>query len=285
MVGRSFLFKYQLLLKVMNVLNPLVLNFQKETVNYGVVESQVDAATYQLTLLRRNFEDAKQREIALSTGKFPLKFSNEGYDYDKLCELKEKFLIALVNNIKSRFRNMPLISAFQFLNVEHYRSVSTRNRHEYEDFISKYGNDHMQTICEHYSRFMKNVNNVIIKPWIDEKGIMNEWPQVKAILIKSYSNLGNEEAWRAFLLENADLYPNTSRLVRLLLNLPVSTVACERGFSLFKFIKSRSRNRLSGENSDTLLRLSSEVDDPKNFDFAKALLSWKQRKERRGFSS
>ena len=78
------------------------------------------------------------------------------------------------------------------------------------------------------------------------------------------------------------MFPEISKLIRIILIITVSSVPCERGFSSANCIKTRLRNHLLVENLDVLLRI---IEGPPNeeFEFSKALEIYKSTRQHRIF--
>ena len=82
-----------------------------------------------------------------------------------------------------------------------------------------------------------------------------------------------------------ELFPNMNKLFVHALVLPVSTVDCERCFSLMKRVKTTLRNRMSTTTLDALLRIRIEGPDSAEFNFPAAARKWATIRNRRLFNS
>ena len=70
------------------------------------------------------------------------------------------------------------------------------------------------------------------------------------------------------------LYPQLCKLAQICLILPLSTVDCERGFSVMKRVKTPLHNRLNTRTLDVLMMICIEGPDFSSFDFKKAVDDW-----------
>lgn len=61
--------------------------------------------------------------------------------------------------------------------------------------------------------------------------------------------------------ENTRSYPNVTRLVKIALTTPVTSVNCERGFSQYNAIKTDTRNTQTVETANILVMLTTEAPD------------------------
>ena len=75
-------------------------------------------------------------------------------------------------------------------------------------------------------------------------------------------------------------YPLTKKLCHISLCIPITSVPCERGFSLQNRIKVKSRTSLTPENLDMLMKLSVGPDID-SFPYEKAVRHWHREKRQR----
>lgn len=80
-----------------------------------------------------------------------------------------------------------------------------------------------------------------------------------------------------------DTFPNLLKLVQLALTLPLQTADVERGFRAQNLTKTAHRNRMEENTLDNLMTISVEGPAVESFDFNRAVLLWKRKKERRIF--
>ena len=93
--------------------------------------------------------------------------------------------------------------------------------------------------------------------------------------------------WSCVVKFHADTFPkfNLVKLAQLALILPLQTADVERGFSAQNLTKTAHRNRMEAETLDNLMTISVEGPSVESYmyDFNKAVLLWKGKKERRIF--
>ena len=80
------------------------------------------------------------------------------------------------------------------------------------------------------------------------------------------------------------MFPQMAMLISIALIIPVSSVPCERGFSVTNRIKTKLRNRLQIPTVDILLRISIEGPPTDQFDFSRALNQYKSSRQHRIFN-
>ena len=76
------------------------------------------------------------------------------------------------------------------------------------------------------------------------------------------------------------VFPETWKLLNIMMALPVSTATVERTFSQMKLIKTRLRNRLSDSNLEHLMKIAIEGPSISNVDFNEILDIFKQKNRR-----
>ncbi|KAM7388969.1 hypothetical protein PAMP_022970 [Pampus punctatissimus] len=80
---------------------------------------------------------------------------------------------------------------------------------------------------------------------------------------------------------NPDAYSNISKVVRLSPTLPLSSAACERGFSHLNIIKNKYRSRLSHARLSTLMHIHLSKQTTETFDPKQAVELWMETANRR----
>jgi hypothetical protein len=107
-----------------------------------------------------------------------------------------------------------------------------------------------------------------------------EYMAFKLLMLGSYKNFAFKAIAKMVLLRHKDQFPEISKLMEIGLCIPVSSVACERGFSLQNRIKTKLRTRLGDSSIDVLMKLASGP--PRNqFPYHAAVRHWKCEKSRR----
>lgn len=90
----------------------------------------------------------------------------------------------------------------------------------------------------------------------DIEDVNTEWQLLKEQDLTNFSN-DPAEFWEAiFNIKNSlneQMFPNVSKLVKIILTLPHSSAAAERGFSQLSLNKSKLRNRLSIKTCSSIL--------------------------------
>ena len=108
-----------------------------------------------------------------------------------------------------------------------------------------------------------------------------EWPNAK-VLIKQLPQAQQSTAWTDFMADpdRQETFPNLLMVVELVLVLPMSTAACERGFSAMKRIKTDWRSSLSVEMLWKLIYVSIEGPEVAQFQPDRVVQRWLSAGER-----
>ncbi len=77
-----------------------------------------------------------------------------------------------------------------------------------------------------------------------------------------------------------DIFPETFKLMNIILTIPIGTASVERSFSQMKMIKTRLRNRLSHGSLAQLMRIAIEGPDPTLVNFEEILEIFKESNHR-----
>ena len=104
----------------------------------------------------------------------------------------------------------------------------------FSDALRQYGTDEVRTICRHFQTLLVNANCdpvAAIREWLDIKLHVRQIPHVRAIHPLSL--------WQRVSEEDVTMnqYQNILKVIHLASLFPLSTAACERGFSNMKRVK------------------------------------------------
>ena len=111
---------------------------------------------------------------------------------------------------------------------------------------------------------------------IDADQCRSEWKQLRELLQRHQTlrSEGKMQALAKFLLLDANLFPEMSKLMVRACVLPVSTADCERGFSCMNRIVTAQHNRLKTITIDRLIRISIQGPLIEHFKFDQAVEKW-----------
>ena len=114
-----------------------------------------------------------------------------------------------------------------------------------------------------------------------------EWLKLKQVVkVQQYTRASMEQLWNLIAVYHKDDFPNLITLASLALTHPVHTADCERAFSSQNSVTTATRNRLSSDKCDQLMRVMIEGPSPDaeqnelNDYFLRALAEWRTIKDR-----
>ena len=147
------------------------------------------------------------------------------------------FVRSVVHNLNNRFPNVELFKAACIFDPTVLPSSD-------EEFRT-YGEKEVELLCCTYSNLV-NYSKCAL-----------EWDTLKETMKSSYCTYKFQEFILKLVTDESLYvhYPAMSQLAQIVSVFPASTSEVERGFSHQNIIKSRTRNRLSAEHLDQLLRL------------------------------
>ncbi|XP_067684350.1 zinc finger protein 862-like [Haliotis asinina] len=256
--------------------------FQKENIDVALVKVKLDFCVKEL-LKVKSMETGHLKQLSED-------LKNETFKDDhhilktpgfNLQSLVDTFITALVDNILSRFPSDDLLTSFGILSM---RPISFLNEQQLDD----YGQNEIDKLCQHYGEDQtmtwKEDGKTLHKttpPIINSEQTIKEWALLKkVVLAQHYPRDSSCELWQLIHTYHAQDFPNMIKLGQLALTLAVHTAGCERGFSVQNQTLTASRNRMTVQKQDSLMRVKLGP-SRKAFKFEASLNKWKTEKERR----
>ena len=204
-------------------------------------------------------------------------------------KIRKSYLKKLIDNLKSRFEDKSLISAFDVFNpkkiprkemdqnghnIIESTNAGTEEQQDCETFMT-YGNDHITNLSKQYQ---------------DDEGVcssleecLEEWGCFRQYMHDNYKKLKHRDIIKELCSNStiSSIFPNMSVFAQVCRVVPIHTADVERTFSQLKLIKTRIRNRLAESTLDSLLRISIEGSSPEDYPFSDAVKLWAKKKNRR----
>ncbi|CAM4554150.1 unnamed protein product [Leuciscus chuanchicus] len=234
------------ILDIKNILQVTSLRFQQEKLTIGECKDELMVAVGQFTLLMES--EGKYRK---ETG------SHADADRDKINVLR-----ALIHEFECRYESLK--SCDQFLIFD-----PTTWPLEMKDLHS-FGNTTLSNILEKYEANL----------FIDRDSTLREWMRLKQagkrLAASSVHDLVN-----VVKTSNPYSYSNIQKVLLLSLTLPLSSAACERGFSHLNIIKNKYRSHLSDSRLSSLMHILFSKFTTETFDPKAAVDLWMQTASRR----
>lgn len=130
--------------------------------------------------------------------------------------------------------------------------------------LEGYGLREIQTLCKFYGQEQtvhwkeedKVEHEKISEAIINEDATKREWQLAKLVTkAEMYPRDCVWKLWHLLSLYHAAEFPNLLKLAQLVVTSAVHTAGCERGFSVQNQLLTKSRNRLTVEKQNKLMRV------------------------------
>ena len=155
-----------------------------------------------------------------------------------------------------------------------------------ESLLPSYGNSQVQDLADFYGNEATIVfegTSYTSPAVVNKDELLLEWPtfkraifQEKKSMLQSKNSVSMQEIKKEMEASFLAIFPETFKLMDILLALPIGTATVERSFSQMKMIKTRLRNRLSDVNLARLMRIAIEGPELSTIDFKEILDVFKE---------
>ena len=146
------------------------------------------------------------------------------------------FARILFKNLNERFVSSNVVDSLNIFSIKKIRNLI-------ENELGAYGRDDLNNLIDHFG-IEKFYLSTTYKPVIDSETIRNEWRLVKSSIHKSSTEYDESEFWAKFYKDFNEKFPNICKLIMIKSLIPLTTVQCERAFSVLNFIKNDFRSSL-----------------------------------------
>ena len=263
----------------------LSLFFQKENVDLALVQVNIDHCVKDLQKLLT--DSGPHEQLLKEHLQDELYFGHEisGCPQDHVQSAKCKFIQKLVDNINDRFSGTDIMTAFGVLSMRPLSFLSSED-------LDIWGNDQIEKLAAHYGfpqthkwKDGSEEKSTTSPPLIDPEATIEEWKVMKPrVVAHMYPRDDTQKLWNLINQYSPDEYPNMIKLAHLALTCPIHTSGCERGFSIQNSILTSTRNRLTPETQDILIRIKAAGKSLSEFDFDSALELYRKQRKRKIFN-
>ena len=135
-----------------------------------------------------------------------------------------------------------------------------------------FGLDQFETLCNAFKVLLPNTD-----------GPIEEYQMFKSYVLNHWRALGPADFTRVALNNHfvRTSCPTSHKLLLIAATLPMTSVECERYFSVMKRVKTDSRNRLSVPATSALSITATDADSVENFSPSACVVEWQERKKRK----
>eukprot|EP00745_Piridium_sociabile_P032989 TRINITY_DN56445_c2_g1_i1.p1 TRINITY_DN56445_c2_g1~~TRINITY_DN56445_c2_g1_i1.p1 ORF type:complete len:657 (+),score=129.59 TRINITY_DN56445_c2_g1_i1:167-1972(+) len=259
----SFVAMTYMLSDVIPVIERLNLTFQKDSVNLSVVQPMVESTKDALQHLLTTPGDFEGDFAAgINAGQFQSVHLTHVDRRQTFERARSAFIQELIDSFTARFppNQISTLSAFaKIFDVERYPQVAE---------LDEYAAAEMAELTRQYAAMMNG-------PRANQ-----QFNQFKRTLCR-YGARTFDTACTAVIRHLSLQFPDFGLLAQIALVIPVSSVPCERGFSVQNKIKTLARNRLSEARVSRLMTLKMESQSFKDFNMDAAKEAFVAMKKRR----
>ena len=132
-----------------------------------------------------------------------------------------------------------------------------------EEELGRFGDDMINILIEQFKCYLNDCD-----------GIKAEWPLLRSAVFDTFSSDFETLTWQQVNRRFATEYPHILNLFDLVLTIPATSTACERGFSQMKIVKSDHRTVMKEKTLSDSLMISLESPSIKDFNPDEAIDIW-----------
>ena len=177
----------------------------------------------------------------------------DGERHDWIKAGMKQYAEDLLADLDGRFPDVPLFTALSIFDF-----TTMPEEEEWKDAKATWGNLELEELIVHFGapKIAPGVRGKVFSRIIDPTLVRAQWDTLKHVLFSlKQEGVSLEDGYRKVLA--SDSLPDVKRLAFFFLVLCLSTVWCERGFSLMAQIKTKLRNCMNIETLDALMMISS----------------------------
>lgn len=234
------------MLDIGSILKTTSIRFQKEKLTIGECKDELMVAIGQFKL-RLDDEDHSAQTV-----------SNAEADRDKA-----DLLSGLIEEFESRYESLK--------SCDHFLVFDPSTWPQAMQDLHSFGNTTISDILKRYEAILQLNKDITLTEWMRLK---QSAKRLGAYSVYDLVQIVNNPS-------NLDAYSNIKELVELSLALPLSSAACERGFSHLNIIKTKYRSRLSHARLSALMHIHLSKQTTETFNPQPAVDLWMETANRR----
>jgi hypothetical protein len=251
----TFLLTAAFLKDVLSVVCKLSRILQRDHVDIETVNVMVETSLATLTELKTDNGDVLSKmygDLELREGHYrDVKIQDRQALRMQFQTAAAKYLDQLGENIRNRFDEESMGKLKLLNSVLNPSSVSAAAS------IPTYGTSELDELCE----FLGEGD----KPLVDSTRMKSDFKQFKSVL-KTMKGKSLRDACVMVINQYSDVFPDFATLAKLMLSAPMTSVACERGFSSQNRVKTKARSSLKHDTVTKLIRIMEDGPTLDNYD-------------------
>ncbi|KAK7505926.1 hypothetical protein BaRGS_00002648 [Batillaria attramentaria] len=291
--SEKFISLAHILMDIIPIVTALNQFFQKKDIDLALIKVKVNQCISDLETMKteqtgEHRELLKQELTVVEGARYYKGHAVTGCKESDITSATTKFIDNLVRNIKTRFPDSELMSAFGCLGMRPISFLSGED-------LTNWGTSDLEKLLDHFGEERKvtwtdseGVEQAKKSaPVVDKEATRREWKDLKeTVNAQHYPRDNFAKLWQLISRFHKESFPNLSKLAQIALVLPVHTADVERGFSNQNIILTAKRNRLNLDTQNMLLKQKIEGQKKRDDAYLWSIVKrWKQKRERRLFKS
>lgn len=187
-----------------------------------------------------------------------IEITRDGNDVAQYEKIKKSVLDEIGQSITERFHlfNDPVVKASSVLDPETWPGDPEE--------LASFGYDQLQIISNRYQGLLE-------KAGFRAECFGSEWQGVKS-LVSLIKHKTTPDIYSVLFSKHEEEFPNVLLITEIVLTWPLSTAACERGFSAMNHTKTIQHSSLTPKTLDNNLRISIKYQSPKKSERVKSFV-------------
>ncbi len=275
-----FIYITYMLTDVLGIMNRLNLTFQREDVHIGTIQPMVNSTINLLRDMLRTPGEAVQefqREFDVQQGIFQgmqLTYADPG-SIEAAERATRNFIDALIDNLQQRFPEDAITL------IQHLDTLLCVQRYPAADAdILQYGQDALEAVIGCLGQAQETTNGTILPALLNMADLRREFQAVK-LTLRGHGLTTFEDVCHLLITQYNHIYPEFSKLAAYALTIPVSSVVCERGFSIQNRIHHGKRSLLGEDRLNNLMLLTMDGPSLPQMDYGHAAQVFRDASKRR----
>ena len=214
------------------------------------------------------------------------KLAYNGTMDEEFQNIRVDYVKRIQKNIKDRFRKEDRAVYDDLGKVFEPATVNAASQAECNEAIdhlaSFYG--YQKTVTVVHGDLIEGTveRNQIIDPILDPENLQEEWPRLYGMIKGTYSNLSTDKLCKRIILLHSEIMPNCAKLSAIALCMQLTSVECERSFSVQNRLKTKHRASVGSEKLNTLMTIYMLGPPAELYDPTPAISYWLRKKRRKG---
>ena len=256
----TFLLSTGFLKDVLNIISKLSKIFQRDNLDVSVVNTLLESTIERLTQFKStNGKELEEMYSAIKDSTYKqVKLLDKQVLRIQFQNSSQMYIDKLLENLADRFEDKSM-HTLQLMNA-----VLNPNCVPSDISLLNHGLKEVTELSELYGQSAE-FNGELLAPLVDADRMSEDYEQFK-IVLKSMKGQTLQDVCTSIVNNYSDVFPDFATLAKITLVSPITSVACERGFSSQNRLKHKNRSNLKHETVNNLIRIMEEGPSFSDFD-------------------